>query len=318
MSESREPYEGKQLGKGLRLGVLLAVAAIAAPVQAESAEEPSPQVMPSLSLGSVAWLPAEASRNRMAPFLAYLERALPFSVRLVIVEDARSFFDADAAGAFDLSYVDGCYAARVMAKGHARPLVEIEIGELHSLVIVKGGSDLKKVSDLVGRPILVPMDTQALATRLGLLAIIAEQGKSSESGFELRVAPDNGQVIFDVIEGRAEIGIVHDAAYAALAEPLQASLRVIATSEPGPNAYLISRADVPPAIADQVREAWLSFEKDAASAAYFSASAIREFRAVDTERLAALAAFCERVEAVTAPLLTPRHPPREGGEGPSR
>ncbi len=307
------------MGKGLWLGVLLAASLVCAPAQAEPAEEaaePPPQVMPSLSLGTVAWLPADVFRNRMAPFLEYLERALPFSVRLVIIEDAHSFFEADTAGAFDLSYVDGCDAARAMAKGRARPLAEIEIGELRSLVIVKKSSDLNKVSDLVGLPILVPMDTHSLATRLGLLSIIAEQGKLSGSRFELRVAPDNGQVVFDVIEGRAEVGIVHDAAYAALAEPLQASLRILATSEPGPNAYLISRADLPPAIADQVREVWLSFEKDAAAAAYFTESSIQQFRAVDTARLASLGEFCARVETVTAPLVNPQHPPREGEEGP--
>jgi ABC-type phosphate/phosphonate transport system substrate-binding protein len=299
------------LAKGLCLAFLLAVSLIGAPVQAESAEDPSLQEMPSISLGSMAWIPAEAFRNRMAPLSAYLEGVLPFSVRLVIVDDAHSFYNAVAAGAFDLAYVDGCYASRGIAQGHLRPLVEIEIGELRSLVIVKEESNLKKASDLVGRSILVPMDTQAFATRLGLLAIAEELGKRPDNSFELRVASDNGQVIFDVLEGRADVGIIHDVAFAALAEPLQASLRVLATSEPGPNTYLVSRADLSPEIAEQVSEAWLGFEKDAAAAAYFS-STIRQFRDVDAAQLKLLGAFCDRIDKESTPLMAPQPLRREG------
>jgi len=297
------------LAKGLCLAFLLAVSLIGAPVQAESAEDPSLQEMPSISLGSMAWIPAEAYRNRMAPLSTYLEGVLPFSVRLVIVDDVHSYYDAVAAGAFDLAYFDGCHTSRGMVQGHLRPLIEIDIGELHSLVIVDAASDLKKASDLLGRSILVPMATHSFTTRLGLLAIAEELEKLPESGFELRLASDNGQVIFDVLKGRAEVGIIQDAALASLAEPIKASLRVIATSEPGPNAYLITRPDLSPAIADLVRKAWLEFERDEAAETYFPSNMIRRFRDVDAAQLEALGAFCDRVERESAPLMPPR-PPR--------
>ncbi len=296
------------MGKGLWLGVLLAVAAIVAPVQAETAPraaEPSAQLIPPVTLGVVSWIPVEAFRNRMAPFLEYLERRLPYSVRLVIVEDAPSFYAAVAARAFDFAYVDGCFATAEMARGHHRPIIELEFSEIHALVIVNAESNLKEVSDLVGRTILVPMDARAVSARLGLLAIAEGLGKQSDPGLELRVASDNGRVIFDIIEGRAEAGIIHDVALAALAEPLRDSLRVIATSERGPNPYLIARADLPFAIADQVREAWLGFEKDPAAADYLSKSPIQRFRAVEAARLTEVTAFCERIESFTAPLMNP-------------
>ncbi len=294
------------MAKGLCLAFLLAVSLIGASVQAESAEEFSLQERPSISLGSMAWLPADIFRNRMAPFLEYLERTLPLSVRLVLVDDGHSFSNAVVAGAFDLAYVAGCHTSRGMVQGHLRPLIEIDVGELHSLVIVDAASDLKKASDLVGRSILVPMGTHSFTTRLGLLAIAEELEKLPENGFELRLASDNGQVIFDVLEGRAEVGIIQNVALASLAEPIRASLRVIATSEKGPNAYLITRPDLSPAIADLVRKAWLGFEKDEAAAAYFSSNMIRQFRDVDAAQLEALGAFCDRVERESAPLMPPQ------------
>jgi ABC-type phosphate/phosphonate transport system substrate-binding protein len=118
-------------------------------------------------------------------------------------------------------------------------------------------------------------------------------------------------VIFDILEGRADVGIIHDVAFAALAEPLQASLRVLATSEPGPNTYLVSRADLSPKIAEQVREAWLGFEKDAAAAAYFS-STVRQFRDADAAQLKVLGTFCDRIDKESTPLMTPQPLRREG------
>ncbi len=293
------------MGKRASAALLLAITLLCFPAQADQV----PSEGPSITLGVISWIPAEPFRNRMAPLIQYLERTLDYPVRLVIVEDPQTFYSAVAARAFDLAYVDGCQAARMARLDGSRPLVEVEFPHpLRSLVIVNATSDLNEVSDLIGHPIRVSMSTKAIPVRLGLLAITASLEKRPDRNFELSVASDNGQVIFDIIEGRAQVGIIHNVALAVLAEPLRASVRVVARSEPIPNPYLISRVDLPATIADQIQEAYIGFAKDPMAAAYFTESPIQAFRKVEEKSFAEFIEFCERVEEATTPMLTPPPP----------
>jgi phosphonate transport system substrate-binding protein len=219
-----------------------------------------------LRFAAISGADEESSAARLAPIVDFLSAELGMEVEFIETTDYSSVIEAMRAGRVDLASYGPFSYVIASSEANATPLVaqpNQETGQLgyKSLIITKADSGLGSLADLRGRSMAFA-DPASTSGNLFPRLILAKAGITDVEGYfsETSFSGGHDASLVAVANGQVDAAGVCDTCIErfyreGLADP--ADIRVIAESETIPPSPITARADLDPALRQQITDVYL-------------------------------------------------------------
>jgi phosphonate transport system substrate-binding protein len=225
-----------------------------------------------LRFASISGADEESSADRYAPLVEYLGEQLGMETEFIETTDYSSVIEAMRAGRVDVAVFGPFSYVIAASEANAVPLVaqpNQDTGRLgyRSLIITNAASGLTTLADLRGRSMAFA-DPASTSGNLFPRLILANEGITDVEGYfsETSFSGGHDASLVAVANGQVDAAGVCDTCierfYAqGLADP--ADIRVIAESETIPPSPVSARADLDPALRQQITDLYLALQAEA-------------------------------------------------------
>jgi phosphonate transport system substrate-binding protein len=222
--------------------------------------------------------------DRYEPIARYLGRKAGVQVTLTILPRygniVSSFVSSGMDGAFFGSFTYALAHTKLGVEALARPEGLDGVSTYYGMIFVRKDSGIRTVEDMRGRRFAF-VDKATTAGYLLPLAYFAEHGKDHRSHLrESYFAGTHEDVIFDVLNRKADIGAAKNTVFARLAasdERIAKELIVLAESPRVPENALAVRKDLDSTIKRALRDALVTMADDPEGAAVLKTFGARRF-----------------------------------------
>lgn len=235
-------------------GIVLAGACTIAIMGALSIPARAAEV-PELKFGSVAMdIPVEMHR-RLKPLTKYLADALGQPVTLQLSPDLPAAIKEVSTGNVDLSYLTPVAYLKAKKSGNVQLVVKtvtLKTPSFQLMIVVKDGSPIKTVQELVGKTFAFG-DAAAILQR----AVVVGAGMPMEKLGEYKFIGHYDNIARGVLNGDFDAGVVKDTT--AIKFKSQ-GLRVIYSSPPLPPYNIVASSKMDPKLVEKVRQAFLKLD----------------------------------------------------------
>jgi phosphonate transport system substrate-binding protein len=247
----------------------------------QAADDPA---APVLTLGLIPEQNIFTQKDRYAPVADYLSRKTGFDVRLKLLlrygNIIDNFVSEGLDGAFFGSFTYALAHKRLGVKAVARPESAQGRSTYFGMIIVRKDSGISKAGDMRGKR-FVFVDKATTAGYLLPLAYFRTNGIDPSTDLqETYFAGTHETAIYDVLDGRADVGAAKNTVFERLAAEnarVPRELKVLARSPDVPENALALRKDIDPSVADKVREALVTMHETAEGAGILKAFGARRF-----------------------------------------
>jgi phosphonate transport system substrate-binding protein len=234
--------------------LLVALCSLAAPVQArEYVLSILPRYYP------------ERLTEMMTPLAEYLSTQMGEKVRLELAKDFPDYENKIKSGAIDIGYENPLVFSRIMAAHEAIAMsVNKEDGEkFRGIIISRPDSDIKKLTDLSGKKVMIVSDTSAggyLSQNLSLVKAGIDPKK-----INFLTAAENRQenVIIPVSVGDVDAGFINESAFnMANKYIMPGSVVKVTETEWLPNWAVSVKRDMTPEARQKLQTALVALKED--------------------------------------------------------
>jgi phosphonate transport system substrate-binding protein len=208
----------------------------------------------------------QVSIDEKAPLRDYLAAKLGRPVELVIPTNYNATVEALGNGSLDFAYLGGLTYLKAREAYGVIPLVQrTSDRQFHSLFITQTGSAIGKLADLKGRRFAFG-DVNSTSGHLMPDYALRNAGLDPDTDLSARYTGNHPATAKAVESGTADAGALDESVFKALTDGGQidkTKVRVFYTTPPFVDYVWVARKDVPPAIRDDVANAFLTLHQPA-------------------------------------------------------
>jgi len=264
--------EDKALNKVIRLSLaaiifgVFAAAGCGGPAGGESAGSRV------LRVGAIPSEDATRMREAYGPLAAYLEKKLGLKVELFVATDYSSTIEAMRAGKLDIALFGPFSYVLAADKANVEAFAVEKVKGLttyKSIVVTRPDSGINTLADLKGRTFAF-VDPASTSGHLFPRAFMKKHGLEPEKDFKSTVfAGTHDAVELAVKNRKVDAGADSDKTYNKMKKEgliTDQDIKIIYQSDPIPGSPWAWRKDLPPALKDKIKDAFLAVDKEAPEA----------------------------------------------------
>lgn len=200
------------------------------PTQSMAVEKP-------LILGVFPYLSGYSVVSKFTPLRDYLAAELKRPVQVFTAPDFRTFIERTQRGDYDIALTAPHMARLAILEANYAPLATYK-ATLQAFIVVKRDAPYTTLADLRGKSIAIP-DRLAIVTLLGTRMLRAANLRENQD-YSLVVTESHNSAALSVQHGQHDAAIIGSTPFKQLTPEVQASLRILANSEPLPTQYYIA------------------------------------------------------------------------------
>lgn len=238
-------------------------------------ESPPPSPEPGFSVNTlrIGLIPEHdifSQKNRYEPLAAYLSRKLGVRIELQILSRYGNIIDNFVSNKLDGAFFGSFTGALAIRKLGVAPLARPEYldgsSTYYGLILVRQDSNIKTCQDMKGKRFAF-VDKATTAGWLLPLHYFIECGISDYHRWfrETYFAGTHEDVIYDVLNGKADIGAAKNTVFSRLAKQdpaIESSLNILATSPKVPANGLAVRRDLGAQLKSKLKQTLLDMDQD--------------------------------------------------------
>jgi len=229
--------------------------------------------------------------ERYTPLTDYLSAKCGLDVKPKAFTQYKDIIDGFARPGLDGAFLGSFACALAHRKFGAEPVARVEgldgSSLHHGLLFVRQDSGIKTAKDMKGKR-LAFVDSQTVAGYLLPLVYLRSHGIKNYKAFfgETYFAGTHEDVIYDVLEGKADIGAVKSSVYHELADQdsrIQWKLKILSRSPDVPETTFVLRRDLVPSVRTSIGDALLTMHDDPKGREVLKVFGARKFVAASNE-----------------------------------
>jgi phosphonate transport system substrate-binding protein len=193
--------------------------------------------------------------QRFTPLLRYVSSSSGIPLLFYTAPDFDTFLQRTHTGKeYDLIWTAPHFFLLAEQKSGYRPLARVA-GELYGTLVVHRDSGIREVSQLRGKRIGI-VDPKAFMTLLGI-ELFNRHGLRLFRDLEVKPYKSHNSALLGVHKRHVEAALVAEVQFRLLEEAVRRDLQKLAETARTPHMVFAARPDLPPAVADRLKEALL-------------------------------------------------------------
>lgn len=197
---------------------------------------------PALEIGVFPYLSTRTVLTTYQPLQQYLERHLQRPVLLVTAPDMRTFVERTQKGTYSYVITAPHFARYAQLDAEYVPILRVD-RQLFGVVVVDQNSDMKRISDLRGRSVVIP-DRLAIISMLGL-ELLRSSGLRPDRDVAVHSALSHNSAVLSVQRGDHAAAVTSITALRQMPDALRASVRELGRTQEVPHVMYLARKDMP-------------------------------------------------------------------------
>jgi phosphonate transport system substrate-binding protein len=238
--------------------------------QAKEEKTDKPNYQTTLSIGLIPEHDLFHQLKRYEVLADYLSKKIQSNIKLIILSIYGNIIDNFVSGSMDAAFF-GSFTytlahAKIGVEVIARPENNHGVSEYYGMIFTRKESNIKNIKDMEGK-IFAFVDKATTAGYLFPMAYLKENGVTDYKTFlkETYFPGTHEDAIYDVLNGKADIGAAKDTVYFREADKnprINKELNIIVESLKVPENGLAVRKDLDESVKKKLKEALLNMNKE--------------------------------------------------------
>ncbi len=244
-----------------------------------------------LTLGVFPYFSAAKLLKLHTPVINRLNSTLDEHFTMVSAPSFGEFIKRTKAGEYDL-VITAPHMGRLAEMQSAYQRVAMTGNKSYTVFVVKNNAEYKTLADIKGGTITLP-PKKAIISKLALKTM--EQAGLSKDDVMLNYTKSHNNALLSVIRGESKVAAFGYPTWKRYPAKDKKSLRVLATSEKIPGFLMMANSRLDTELVKRMTKSLVNFGNSESGKAYFSATALESFEAVDDVAMDKLTAYVREI-----------------------